>query len=456
MSVPLLDKQLGIETYLTRSLGVGGVIRGEVEDFVVEEVLVDGSRAQVGGGVPSRILGSTLERQRYLLCVLVKRNWDTFIAVRNVAKQLGVDQSRIQIAGIKDAKALTAQHLTIDGGLAEDAARVNVKDIQVRPVGYVREALSTYYLLGNRFTIKIKAIEHDKPTAEARLTQTIEETEAAGGIPNYFGHQRFGTTRPITHIVGRALVRGDFEAAAMLFLAKPSPYEHPASRQARQQLRETGDFKRALEDFPVQLRFERLMLSNLAENPGDFAGAFRQLPLKLQELFVQAHQSYLFNRFLSKRLAHGYALKRAEAGDWVVGVERSGLPLTKASRIVTAQDEAAVNEQVKAGRMRVALPIVGVRQRLSEGAMGQIEQQVLEEEAVKLEELQVNPLSRVGGKGGLRAAVAPVGDLKFHVSADAEGKGCQAELSFMLQRGCYATVLLREVMKPPDPLAAGF
>lgn len=456
MPVPLLDEQLGIEVYLTKSLGVGGVIRETVEDFVVEEVLVDGSRAKVNGSVPSRVLGSTLGRQRFLLCILVKRNWDTFIAVKNVAKQLGIDQSRIQIAGIKDAKAVTAQHLTVDGGLMEDASKVNVKDIQISPVGYVREALSTYYLLGNSFTIKIKAIELQKSTVETRLAHTIKEIEAAGGIPNFFGHQRFGTTRPITHLVGKAIVGGDFREAATLFLAKPSEYEHPASRQARLQLQETGNFKQALENFPRQLRFERLMLSHLADNPEDFVGAFQQLPIKLQELFVQAHQSYLFNRFLSQRLVHGYALNRAEAGDYVVGVERSGLPLTKVSKIVTSEAEAVVNEQIKAGKMRVALPIVGVRQKLSEGAMGQIEREVLEKEQVKLEELLVNPLSKVGGKGGLRTVAAPVRDFTFQVSDLADGKGCHAELSFMLQRGCYATVLLREIMKPADPLTAGF
>jgi len=454
--VPLLDKQLGIEVYLTKSLGVGGVIREDVEDFVVEEVLVDGSKARVNATVPGRVLGSTLQRQRYLLCVLVKRNWDTLVALKNAAKQLGADESRIQIAGIKDARAVTAQHLTVDGGLQEDVTRVNVKDIQIIPVGYVHEALSTYYLLGNYFTIKIKAIKHKQSTVEKRLAPTIEETEAAGGIPNFFGHQRFGTTRPITHLVGKALVKGDFEEAAMLLLAKPSVYEHPASRQARQQLQERGNFKEALDNFPKQLRFERLMLNHLADNPSDFVGAFQRLPLKLQELFVQAHQSYLFNRFLSWRLEHGYALNRAEAGDYVVGVERSGLPLTKASKIVTAEAQAAVNEQIKAGKMRVALPIVGVRQKLSEGVMGQIEREVLEKEAIKLEELRVNPLSRVGGKGGLRTAAAPVRDFKFNVSANPDGKGCQAELSFMLFRGCYATVLLREIMKPADPLAAGF
>ena len=133
----------------------------------------------------------------------------------------------------------------------------------------------------------------------------MQELEALGGIPNFFGHQRFGTTRPITHLVGKALVRGDFEEAAMLFLAKPSVHEHPASRQARQELQSTKNFKQALENFPKQLRFERLMLNHLADNPDDFVGAFQRLPVKLQELFVQAHQSYLFNRFLSERIKHG-------------------------------------------------------------------------------------------------------------------------------------------------------
>ncbi|MGA3112513.1 MAG: tRNA pseudouridine(13) synthase TruD, partial [Candidatus Bathyarchaeia archaeon] len=183
---------------------------------------------------------------------------------------------------------------------------------------------------------------------------------------------------------------------------------------------------------------------------------FQCLPIKLQELFVQAHQSYLFNRFLSQRLVQGYSLNRAEVGDFVVGVERSGLPLTKISKIVTAETEAGVNEQIIAGRMRVALPIVGVRQKLSEGVMGKIEQKVLEQEKIKLEGMRVNPLSIVGGKGGLRTLAAPVRDFKFQVSEDPDGKRCQAELSFSLLRGCYATVLLRELMKPVDPISAGF
>jgi tRNA(Glu) U13 pseudouridine synthase TruD len=44
----------------------------------------------------------------------------------------------------------------------------------------------------------------------------------------------------------------------------------------------------------------------------------------------------------------------------------------------------------------------------------------------------------------------------FLEAAIASGKGCQAELSFMLLRGSYATVILREIMKPSNPITAGF
>ena len=288
------------------------------------------------------------------------------------------------------------------------------------------------------------------PLLKRRISQTMLELDALGGIPNFFGHQRFGTTRPITHLVGKSIVRGNFKEATMLFLAKPSDYEHPTSREARQQLQSTGNFKQANENFPKQLRFERLMLNHLVDNPEDFIGAFQRLPIKLQELFVQAHQSYLFNRFLSERVKCGFFLNKAEIGDFVVGVERSGLPVTKMAKIVVAENEAEINEKIKSEKMRVALPIVGVKQNLSEGIMGQIEKEVLLEEGINLN-LQVNELSRVGGRGGLRTAITPIRDFRIQgILANESGGGFQAELSFMLLRGSYATVLLREIMKPVD------
>jgi tRNA pseudouridine13 synthase len=455
LPVPKIDTLLGIDVYATETKGVGGVIRESVDDFVVEEVLVDGSKASIKKAAETRVLGASDAKQRYLLCVLVKRNWDTFIALRNIAKQLGISQRQIQIAGIKDAKAVTAQHITVENCSIEDVSKVNVKDIEVRPVGYVHGALSTYYLLGNNFTISIKAIKHSKTAIEKRITETAKALDAVGGMPNFFGHQRFGTIRPITHLVGKAIVEGDFEGAVMLFLAKSSVHEHPSSRKARVELQLTRNFKRALRSFPKQLRFEKLMLKHLVESPEDFVGAFRRLPVKLQVLFVQAYQSYLFNRFLSERIKNGFSLNKAEVGDYVVNVERSGLPMFNTARVADVENLSETNELVKAGRMRVALPLTGIMQRLSQGIMGQMEKQVLEEESVKTEDFRVDAVPEMSRKGGLRAVVTPV---KLQgVSACAAAQGAhRADLSFMLLRGSYATVFLREIMKPSNPIKAGF
>ncbi len=452
MPVADIDRLLGIEVYATKTTGVGGEIRGSVEDFKVEEVLVDGSKAEINQTEPSkRVLGCSAERQRHLLCVLVKHNWDTFIAVKNVAKQLGIDQNSVQIAGIKDAKAVTAQYISIENVSMEEAAKVDVKDITVRPIGYMRNPLSLFYLLGNSFTINISGVEKEESFVKEQVAQTMQEIAQVGGIPNFYGHQRFGTTRPITHLVGKAILRGNFQEAAMIFLAKPSPDEHPSSRQARSELQQTRDFKLALEHFPKQLRYERSMLNFLVEKPDDFAGAFRTLPAKLQALFVQAYQSYLFNRFLSERVKAGLSLGTAEVGDFVVGVERSGLPMVNMPRPVTAESLDKTNEAVRAGRLRVALPIVGFKQKMSDGAMGELEKRVLEEERVDLNGFRVTVNSKLGGRGGLRTATTPVRD--FQLLKVGNGS---VPLGFMLFRGCYATVLLREIMKPSDPVTAGF
>jgi tRNA pseudouridine13 synthase len=440
-----------MEAYATKTEGVGGVIKESAEDFIVEEVLVDGTKANVNGLGSNKVIGSSTHKQLYLLCLLIKRNWDTFIAIKNTAKSLGIDQGRVQFAGIKDAKAITSQFITIENGSMDDASKIDVKDLKVVPIGYVREMLSLFYLLGNNFTISIRETETNETILKERLRQTIHEISDIGGFPNYFGHQRFGTSRPITHLIGKALTQGRFEEAAMLFLGNPSPYEHPASRQARQELQETLNFKDASRSFPKQLRFERIMLNHLAENPTDFVGAFQCLPSKLQALFVQARQSFLFNRFLSERMRHRLPLNEAVVGDFVVGVERSGLPLTAMEKVVSIDNLVQINAAIGAGKMRVALPILGMRQKLSAGVMGEIEREVLVAEGIEDGPMRFNELSRVGRKGGLRTVITPVKDFKI-LKSDHNSM----QVTFMLLRGCYATVLLREIMKPSNPISAGF
>jgi tRNA pseudouridine13 synthase len=460
LQVSKLEKSLGMEIYATNSPGIGGKIKQNVDDFIVEEILVDGSKAEVDYRkvTTKAVLGSTSTKGQYLLCVLVKRNWDTFIAIQNIAQTLGISARQVQIAGIKDAKAVTAQHITIESMSIEDLSNFRVKDMEIVPVGYVKNKLSPYYLQGNSFRITIRNITQSKTKIRKRIMTTIAEINRLGGIPNFFGHQRFGTTRPITHLVGKAIVNGDLKKAALLFIAKPTSHEHPSSRQARRELRNTGDFEKALRIFPKQLRYERFMLKSLSENPTDFSDAFMRIPIRLRRIFVQSYQSYLFNRFLSARIKHGLSVTKSEIGDYVLSIERSGLPMPAMHKIVKLENQTKINKSIESGKVRLGLPLIGLKQPPSQGIQGEIECEILLEEAISMKNFKVAAMPEMSSKGELRPIVTPVKDFRVSEIFDdtiATSRRA-AKIVFTLYRGSYATVVLRELMKARNPIQAGF
>jgi tRNA pseudouridine13 synthase len=201
-----------------------------------------------------------------------------------------------------------------------------------------------------------------------------------------------------------------------------------------------------------------MMLRSLAEKPRDFAGAFKRLPTKLLELFIQAYQSYLFNRFLSSRIKHGFSLNVAEAGDYVVNVEKSGVPLSTMCRTASSENLAEINCAVRNGKLRLSIPLMGFKQHTSLGVQGEIESRILEEEGVSPNDFRVLAMPEIGSRGGLRAIAAPLLDFKLNdVSKDVGNvQNRTIEVDFTLYRGSYATIVLREFMKPHDPVIAGF
>jgi tRNA pseudouridine13 synthase len=458
--VSKLEKSLGIEVYATSPLGIGGVIRRFPEDFLVEEVLINGSRAEISSSSMAQLQAQkeAPSLQRYLLCVLVKRNWDNFQAIKTIAHSLGISMRQISIAGIKDAGAVTAQHVAIEGVTAENIRRLRIKDLEIRPIRYFHTKLSPYHLLGNAFKITVRAISYSGTVIRERISKVIGELEALGGAPNFFGHQRFGTIRPITHLVGKALIKGDFRKAAMLFLAKPSPNEHSQSRRAREELWKTQDFKKAAKTFPKSLHYECIMLKHLAKKADDFIGAFRRLPIKLRILFPQAYQAYIFNKTLSRRITQGLPLNRAEIGNYVIEVEPSGLPNPLKNKVASQETISEINKAITSGKMVLALPLAGFRQTLSQGYQGEIEKAILEEEGISLKDFKINEMPELSLKGGLRAALSPLKEFSLHeISRDESSpRKNKVTTSFMLYRGSYATIILREIMKPRNPVKAGF
>jgi len=442
-----------MEVYATQSPGIGGRIRQFPEDFVVQEILVDGPKAEVSPVETREPVGEG----RYLICALVKRNWDTLLAVKNIARRLGISPKRIQIAGMKDAKALTAQHISISGVPSERVLQVKIKDITLHPLYFSRGRIFSQLLLGNQFQVVVRTISHSSSVIERRVKDVQGELLSLGGFPNFYGHQRFGTIRPITHLVGRFLTQGDLEKATLTFLAQPSVHEHPESREAREQLQDTKNFEEALRCFPRHLGYERLMLGHLAKQPRDFVGAFRKLPLKLRKLFVQAYQSFLFNKFLSERIRRGIPLDEAQIGDYAVNLDDHGLP-TNGFMQVTASSLQTVKKALNDGGTHIAIPLIGFKQPPSQGVQGEIEQEILETENVNPQNFRISFMPEASALGELRTILVPVINLFVEETSrdSANPSKRKTRLDFTLHRGSYATVVLREFMKPRDLIKAGF
>ena len=140
--------------------------------------------------------------------------------MKEMARALGISHRRISWAGTKDRKAVTSQYISIHGLEPDELERITLPDLRLEVAGRSDHPISLGELMGNRFTIRIRDCD------PSGLTGKVDEVARAAlsGFPNYVGIQRFGVLRPVTHLVGEKILRGDLEGVY-------SPTWVPPSRQ---------------------------------------------------------------------------------------------------------------------------------------------------------------------------------------------------------------------------------
>jgi tRNA pseudouridine13 synthase len=416
---------LGLEVFYTDTIGTKGRLKREVEDFVVDEISRHPPEDPAG---------------RYTIAKVTSVNWETNRLVRQMSRQLGISRNRISFAGTKDKRAVTSQLMCFEAPL-EEVLGLRMHQVTIEAAYRSRKNLTIGDLIGNSFKIKVRdcAMAGDELRSEAN--KTLSHLDSLGGFPNFFGVQRFGSLRPITHIVGKHIIKGEFEEACMAYAANPVPEESEEARAARQFVHDTRDYPAALRLLPRHLMFERTLIEHLSKDPNDYPGAIRALPRNLQMMFVHAYQAFLFNRILSERVRRGIPLDAPVIGDIVLPMDKHGLPDHDKPVPVTRHNLDLVSSQVKNRRASVSAVLFGSESVLCEGEPGEIERMMIEKEGVSKEDFVVPLIPECSSTGSRRELVAEFHELRFQVNEDA------LEISFSLGKGCYATCLLREVMK---------
>lgn len=424
-SVRDVEVVIGIVGYGTTTPGIGGRIKVEAEDFVVEEV----------SSPPPKVEGG-----RYTVAVLRSRNWETNRLVREMARRLAVSRKRISFAGTKDKRAVTTQLFQFD--VPEEQVRaLRLGDVDILESWTTDRRLEIGDLVGNRFRIVVRDLAVPPDEAGPILAATAAQLEVLGGFPNFFGIQRFGSIRPITHVVGRHLVRGEFKEAVDAYVANPIEGEDPETYEARQELAATGDYAAALDAMPDVMGFEKAILNYLVRQPADYIGALKELPFNLLLMFVHGYQSYLFNRILSERIRRGLPLNEPLDGDLILPRGKDGLPDRDRPLRVDVSNAGKMGHQVRDGKAFVSGALFGSEAPLAGGLMGEIEDEVVAGEGLRPEDFVIPRMPRLSSKGTRRELLSVVRELRW--SFESAG----AMLEFELPRGCYATSLLRELMK---------
>lgn len=427
-----IEQSIGLTTFFTPHPGIGGILRYRPEDFVVDEISKPFQPHQKGP---------------FLYVNITAKNWETNDLIREVSKKLHISNKRISFAGTKDKRAITSQVMSLFKVTAEHINNLCIEDVKCNILHYSNKQLSIGDLIGNSFAIVIRDVSSDKKQSD--VDTILDPLKSINGFPNFFGVQRFGGIRPITHRVGEAMVSADFKKAVMIYLCEHSDFEGDDATIARKKLKKTMDFKQGFHLFPNRLRFEKILMHYLTNHPEDYAGALQQLPKNLLTMFVYAYQSYLFNRMLSTRISNGLSLTEAVEGDIILPVMKESIMINPIP--VTTMNYNKVNQQLKKGKAVISCIIPGSETTFAAGEMGEIQKKIIKDEHVDIRDFIIPEIPAASSYGTHRPILATMNDVSVSTNEDEFHKGKQKiSLSFSLFKGSYATSLLREIMKLED------
>ncbi|TLX94386.1 MAG: tRNA pseudouridine(13) synthase TruD [Thaumarchaeota archaeon] len=398
--VPKLDSLIGISIYCTRTEGTGGKIRSLPEHFFVSEILRESALSNISSS------GS------YAVYKLKKSGIDTNHALSEIFKRYGL---RLKALGLKDANAISEQYVC-DTSTGKGIQNIATNRYTIEKIGFIQKPFTKKDMIGNNFRVKIDYADFTK----------ISDFKERDKILNFYGYQRFGSKRPLSHLIGKAILQKNFDFAIETLLSFTSEYDLPENNQVRETLKSKSNYSRVFNEIPPQMDIERLVIKEIIDH-GNALKALHVIPLPLRRFFVQAFQSFIFNRTVSMAYEIDEELLRPTDGD---------VCFDKNDDLGRYQNDP---------EQKLAIPFVGYSYSKKNRFDHEISQ-ILDEEQISAKDFFIKEMQEVSNEGGFRQAVMQCSNFSIN----------EPYLSFTLSRGSYATVLLREIIKPANPVTAGF
>lgn len=326
----------------------------------------------------------------HLVICLQKKGLSTSEALGILSSATGAKIRDFGYAGLKDKEGMTTQFISLPAKFQSALSNFSHENIKILSANRHNNKLRIGHLKGNHFFIRLKKVL----PSEACKLQNAVDLIAKRGFANYFGYQRFGKF-------------GDnYQSAKELLKAMAS-----------------GD-KKALKRY----------------NP------------KLKDFLISAYQSELFNRYLSKRIeisrfCESFSVSELEQ---IYKFDKPTINELKSQkqffkllrgevmghypfgRVFLCEDlEAEIVKFNQRDRTSCGL-LVGSKAYEATGVALELEKQIMGE--------------------GFEFAKFANGSRRFNwvwadeMKCNYNEEEAQFSLSFTLQKGCYATVVLREIL----------
>ena len=396
--IPEIDSEVGLSVYSTKFSGSKGKIKQSNEDFQVSEVISE------------KALGTISEDNGLSVYLLTKNGIDTTHALHDIEKRYGLS---LRALGLKDSNAVTEQFVQTKT-VSRSLEKIEGKKYSLKRIGFSKKPIAKQDMLGNKFRIKI--------SDSANISQFDEYDK----ILNFFGYQRFGSKRPITHLVGKAIIQKNYQKAIDFLLGYSSKYDSDENNHYRKLISERKSDSEVIDELPKSMDIEITILKSLVKSD-DQKIAIRKIPLQMRRFYVQAYQSYIYNKTLSMAFAYEEDLFLPQEND--VCYDRT-------NKLGKFQNELG---------QRLTVPLVG-HSYFKKTRFDYYIQKILEEEEILPSDFLIKDFQEISAEGGFRNSSIQCDD--FQASNDT--------VEFQLSRGSYATIIIREILKPEDPLSCGF
>ena len=405
--------------FLTEEIpGIGGQLKMRPDDFKVEEIPLYNPS---GEGTHTYIW---IEKQKIA----------TLPAIAAIARALGIRRKDIGFAGLKDARAITRQWLSIEHADIDAIKSLDFENIQILKIDRHVNKIKTGHLWGNRFDINIRNLklsDCDIDEAFSRVRQVLDVLEKRG-IPNYYGQQRFGK-RDDGQVLGAAIISQDWEAFITELIGNARRVESVSIQRARNAF-EVRDYDTAMRSWPPGFMAQLQALRYLRKNhDNDFEGAFNAIDHKYRRFCISSFQSAMFNKVLAKRvqdidvLYRGDIARKHDNGACFMVFEPS------------VEQPRCTNFDISPTG-----PMFGYEMLWPTEEAAMIENEVLIEQGLSLDDFKIGYAKKVGQ--GTRRSLRFKANI-IDVSTMNDSTGPYINLKFELPSGSYATTLAREVTK---------